>query len=647
MGKKKEGFVEGLIKDIALVAIVEASKDNKGKPDPYKAAGLAAGFGHTSLEDTIHLGAMLGSQGAFDTNNDFDSSFPYDSNEEKYEWRIFCEDGSEYGINPEDYETEEEYEDALEREKYGWRESCEDGAEYGINPECYETQDEYNEALKQEKYSWRDNCENNFEYGIDPDDYETEEEYQEDLEDFKQLLGEGDEYETEAYENGWEQMEINRDDFPNQRRYNAACNLGKRPFIYFSEEALQREQERCRFILGKADTILAANYLVEDGEFLYAQAVKDHFDLPITLPDEDEKREYEFYEVISKIAKRDIPLSFEVWEWCLEKFLPYAKYDLYAAKDMTKGIIDGLYQFPDEYIGELVRYMHHNSEFRKKIMENSPEYMDRAYQLVVSALKMNLIDTATAIFVEILDQTKGYWKEIIEVTNNTILSCKTYKELETMENFEKEIFPFVKKYKDGMIQDEIEEWEKEISEYIDDVESCCEQYAFSRKNSWRLNVSDEQKNFVNPLYYNSEEEYIKAYNEEKYRWRALYTDRNNYGLNPNDYEEENKFLNERRNRESEQRKREYEKGQEIARQRELEIKKDETIYIYCGVRFSNRTYHYRTNDETIQVGDSVIVTAGWENEEKIAKVVSVGKYLRIAVPFPVEKTKFILRKVEE
>lgn len=578
MGKKKEGFLEGVIKDIALGAIVEASKDDKGKPDPYKAEGMAAGFGHTSLEDTVRLGAMLGSQGAFD-DDDFDGSFPYDSDEDKYEWRSFCEDGSEYGIDPEDYETEEEY--------------------------------------------------------------------QEDLEDFKQLLGEGDEYETEGYENSSKQVEINRNNFPNQRRYNAACNLGQRPFIIFSEESWQQEQECCRFILGKADTILAANYLVEDGKFLYAQAVKEHFDLPITLPDEDEKREYEFCEVISKIAKRDIPLSFKVWEWCLEKFFPYAKYDSYATKDMTKGIIDGLYQFPDEYIDELVRYMNQNSEFRKKIMENSPEYMDRAYQLVVSALKMNLIDTAIVIFVEILGQTKGYWKEIIELTNDTILGCKNYEELETMENFEKEIFPLVKKYKDGMIQDEIEEWEKEISEYIDDVESRCEQYAFSRKNSWRLNVSDEQKNLVNPLYYDSEEEYIKAYNEEKFRWRALYADRNNYGLNPNDYEEENKFLNDRRNREREQRKIKYEKGREIARQRELESEKDETIYIYCGVRFSNRIYHYRTNDETIQVGNSVIVPAGWENEEKVAKVVSVGQYARIAVPFPVEKTKFILRKVEE
>ena len=31
--------------------------------------------------------------------------------------------------------------------KYGWRDTCDDGSDYGINPEEYETEDEYLEAL--------------------------------------------------------------------------------------------------------------------------------------------------------------------------------------------------------------------------------------------------------------------------------------------------------------------------------------------------------------------------------------------------------------------------------------------------------------------------------------------------------------------
>ena len=63
---KPEGFFEGLLHDATLFAAVQASKDDKGKPDPYKAAGMAAGMGYTSLDDLSRLGAMLGAEGAFD-----------------------------------------------------------------------------------------------------------------------------------------------------------------------------------------------------------------------------------------------------------------------------------------------------------------------------------------------------------------------------------------------------------------------------------------------------------------------------------------------------------------------------------------------------------------------------------------------------
>lgn len=36
---------------------------------------------------------------------------------------------------------------------------------------------------------------------------------------------------------------------------------------------------------------------------------------------------------------------------------------------------------------------------------------------------------------------------------------------------------------------------------------------------------------------------------------------------------------------------------------------------------------------------------GREDEEMEGKVVSVGKYARAGVPYPVEKTKFILKKI--
>lgn len=74
---------------------------------------------------------------------------------------------------------------------------------------------------------------------------------------------------------------------------------------------------------------------------------------------------------------------------------------------------------------------------------------------------------------------------------------------------------------------------------------------------------------------------------------------------------------------------------------------DKTIYTYCGVLlpFSNRAFSYRTEDDTMQIGDGVIVPVGGDNEEMEGKVVSGGKYEKAGVPYPVEKTKFILKKI--
>lgn len=96
-------------------------------------------------------------------------------------WREHCEDGTEYGLDPLDFEAADDYEAALQEAKdkiandftpqnelndvtktakantvekggkYKWRKYCEDGTKYGIRPEDYETADDYVDALKDAK----------------------------------------------------------------------------------------------------------------------------------------------------------------------------------------------------------------------------------------------------------------------------------------------------------------------------------------------------------------------------------------------------------------------------------------------------------------------------------------------------------------
>lgn len=101
-----------------------------------------------------------------------------------------------------------------------------------------------------------------------------------------------------------------------------------------------------KFIIEKADTIIAANYLAYEQGFLYAQAIKDNFKLKISLPDEDEKRIMTFPAVLRKIAKSDVSLSFEIWTWCFKQFLPYNEYYDFCKKELSTDVIIELYKFP-------------------------------------------------------------------------------------------------------------------------------------------------------------------------------------------------------------------------------------------------------------------------------------------------------------
>ena len=170
--KKNGGFLESLLHSLSLQSAIELSR-KKGKPDPYAAGGIAAAMGHTSMEDTLRLGEMLAHQGAFDE----------DAPDLDFSWMDECEDDWEHGIFPENYDTREEYEEALEEARHGWRDTCETDWEHGILPEDYETEEEYEEALEEARHGWRNTCQADWKHGIIPEDYDTEEEFEEALEE--------------------------------------------------------------------------------------------------------------------------------------------------------------------------------------------------------------------------------------------------------------------------------------------------------------------------------------------------------------------------------------------------------------------------------------------------------------------------------
>ena len=75
-------------------------------------------------------------------------------------------------------------------------------------------------------------------------------------------------------------------------------------------------------------------------------------------------------------------------------------------------------------------------------------------------------------------------------------------------------------------------------------------------------------------------------------------------------------------------------------------KRRKSEYIFCSVIFDEgyKSYYYLTDDDSIEIGDFVLVPAGRDNREAVVKVVNIEYFSEVNVPLPVEKTKRIIRK---
>ena len=621
------GFFEDLIKDLELWGAVQASKDKNGKPDPYKAAGIAAGMGNFSWSDQAMLAGMLGSQGAFDDdipNHNYDINFDYldpkyDTTpvEDVKDWQITAE-FNDYGISPFDYDTEEEYLEAV----------AEAEAE---------------------------------------DDLETEVDYTPPVVEIPIKVALNFSVEIPALDR---LDAIKKSNFPNKRMYEAACEKVKLEtglILGLDEKTKAHNIKQCDFVLKYHDKYVAAKYLsIQFGEFLYAQAVKENFDLPFNIPDEDEQSVTPIDDLFRQIHKKCKEQLFPIWKWLIENFVPYMDYSSDNGYDLSTGIIANCLYINDNFISELADYIVENTFFGKVIMKLSPSLDNEYGTLFARLLQKNQTELVKEMF-KICANKDIDSAHISGVICGFIEACSNYNELETMELFEQHIFPIIKAIDKSDIQESISAWEEEIQDYYSYCEENCEQYQYVRGNAWRNKYKDADDFDLDVLNYTSEEDFLLDYEEEKYGWRLGYSEQDTYGLSPKDYETEEDFIdamelyceesqikyeNEYQDmlrflstpsvKKPSKEKKLYEPEKQI-------IKDDKTIYTFVGVLFpyATRHYHYLTDDDTITIGDNVVVPVGTDNKETVGKVVSVEKHLRISAPFPIEKTKKVIRKYTE
>ncbi len=336
------------------------------------------------------------------TKADDDDSDPIFEDDLYHSWRLFCQDGSQYGINPENYETEVEYLEALDSARSI-------GAEY--SPMTVAT-----------------------------DDSEDEDDL------------------------------VKESDYPNKRQYMAAAALAEHHVIYLDKEKERKDKNRCRFILEQSHKVIAANYLTADGDFLFSQAIKDHFQLPITLPDEDETSEISLGDILQKLQKKDVALTLKVWEWCMEQFLPYGDYTFYGREAMTNGLLDELDGFPDKFRKAFREHLNQHADFRAKLVREADEMPDSLGELIVNMIRDGYTEAAKAMFDDGLYRSQGKWKLVNQLMWNVIFYAMDGEEIETIEFVEQAILTKLQQFSDVKILDKIQGWQQKIAEYKQEIE---------------------------------------------------------------------------------------------------------------------------------------------------------------------------------
>ena len=90
-------------------------------------------------------------------------------------------------------------------------------------------------------------------------------------------------------------------------------------------------------------------------------------------------------------------------------------------------------------------------------------------------------------------------------------------------------------------------------------------------------------------------------------------------------------------------------GELFERKSYEKTKRTSTDYIFCDVEFEpgGKTYCYLADDDTYEVGDTVLVPAGHDNHEALVRIVDKNYYSKENAPFPVDKAKWIIKRIDE
>ena len=588
-------------------------------------------------------------------------------------------EGAAYGVDPEEYDDEDDFNDDL-ASAMAERLRGDSGAyaRYGVNPEQSADEDERAEALEQAirealcgrrppdaaqrpeqserpGSNWRDvRRAEGLRSGLDTAGFADEAAFdaalaaaqgcwRDDCGDTEALAAELGVYPANyptktAYERAFAQAEaavgILRDEQGTVRQYAAA------KFLYQMRHAPDavRWQRLNRDIAGRCEFILhsgtvAGRYLTMYKGFLFAQAAKENFTLPIEVPDEDGEPLTYVRDLLLELAEADAALAVEVWRWLIAEFGPYQAY----MQDFCTPYNDLLIHiddFPPEFMRLTAHALGSDPAFAAGLLTNGPAFpASKCELLAVEALADGAPQEAGAILRAILCNPRGLTRDLREIVRSFVIRCRLRQITpEAMRAFLEQAVPSLHQIESARAQRVLPELAQEAAAFA----------ASAREESdaicipCRITAETTGQSAAAPDAASPAGREAAAAPEDARReiWRAAHrAEALRFGIDPHKFEEEAALLaaiDAARTR--------ARQAQEAQRRVDAQ---DTAQYRVCGVQLagSAQVYNYRTDDATIDIGDRVVVPVGKNGMLCVAEVLSVCRCRRIASPYPIDKMK--------
>ena len=421
----------------------------------------------------------------YETEDEFEEALE-EAQQERYGWRENY--NIEAFVDPEDYETEEESLEALNEEKYGWRMDYD--CEYDIDPDDYETEEEFLEDLKQAKYGWRE--EYKYIYDLDPEDYETEEEFLEALaEDDWQDYYESDkgvdpyDFETEdefllALDDAYEKEGIDRrgnksldslcpKDYPSQGAYEVDYFLQELKLGYHSDLDENERKERlaiCNMIRNNA--FPEAKYLTLWCGFQYGKAISEEYPLPKDVDTKALETLDSPSEVLEFFSDYDGKLTFDVWKWCMDKFWRYNQYD----RRLLTELLEDIGNWDEDFLQYLSDELMVNQSLRSVFLAEDWEAFYCGAHFIYELLRRNAGDQAVELLKSLENNPNVTAEEFMKAMNSLIIGyCTNDEEPEVFKLFYEKIWPLSVNWDQKQMSSYKKEWEMEIADHLANLEN--------------------------------------------------------------------------------------------------------------------------------------------------------------------------------